>query len=91
MQWIGPCSADSVPPQCMINVRADRVAIWDQLFPGVGTGATTAVFEPIPAGTMQYSYDDIGRLTGVVFADGSALTYSYDNNGNMLSREVTQP
>ena len=33
VQWIGPCSADSVPPQCMINVRADRVAIWDQLFP----------------------------------------------------------
>ena len=33
-----------------------------------------------------YTYDNTGRLTGVTYADGSQLNYSYDANGNRLSR-----
>jgi len=33
-----------------------------------------------------YSYDAAGRLTGVVYDDGSSLSYQYDANGNRLTR-----
>jgi len=33
-----------------------------------------------------YSYDATGRLTGVVYDDGSSLSYQYDANGNRLAR-----
>ena len=32
----------------------------------------------------SYYYDDAGRLTQVSYDDGSGITYSYDNNGNIL-------
>ena len=32
-----------------------------------------------------YSYDAAGRLTGVVYDDGSSLSYQYDANGNRLT------
>src|SRR5215831_9343918 len=38
-----------------------------------------------PADAAQYTYDKLGRLTGVVESDGSTITYTYDANGNMLS------
>lgn len=37
-----------------------------------------------------YSYDAAGRITGVVYDDGSSLSYQYDNNGNRLTRTTTQ-
>ncbi len=38
-----------------------------------------------PAHAAQYSYDQLGRLTGVIEADGSTISYTYDANGNLLS------
>ncbi len=38
----------------------------------------------LPAAGETYTYDDIGRLTGVVYDDGSSIIYTYDNNGNLL-------
>ncbi len=31
-----------------------------------------------------YRYDVVGRLIRVAYDDGSSLTYTYDNNGNLL-------
>ena len=33
-------------------------------------------------GTDSYYYDALGRLTKVIFADGSSITYAYDSAGN---------
>ena len=45
-------------------------------------------FSPPVAGET-YTYGDTGRLTGVIYDDGSSITYSYDNNGNLLLIEQT--
>ena len=38
--------------------------------------------------TIRYSYDAAGRLTEVIDAAGVATSFSYDNNGNLLSRKI---
>jgi YD repeat-containing protein len=35
-----------------------------------------------------YTYDALGRLTGVTYADGSSISYAYDSAGNRTT--VTQ-
>ena len=35
-----------------------------------------------------YTYDAQGRLTSVVYNDGSSITYTYDAAGNITQREV---
>lgn len=40
------------------------------------------------AGGVTYEYDNLGRLTGVIYDDGSQITYTYDANGNRLSSEI---
>ena len=39
---------------------------------------------PAPA-AETYAYDTIGRMTDVVYANGSSIHYTYDANGNLLS------
>jgi len=34
------------------------------------------------AQALQYSYDPLGRLVGVVYPDGVTVTYTYDSAGN---------
>ena len=36
------------------------------------------------AGTVTYSYDQAGRLTGVNYANGKIICYTYDAMGNIL-------
>ncbi len=36
-----------------------------------------------------YSYDNAGRLTDAVYDDGSSVSYTYDNNGNILAIQNT--
>ncbi len=43
----------------------------------------------LSADTVNYKYDDAGRLTSVSYADGTVIAYSYDNAGNLLARSVT--
>ena len=40
------------------------------------------------AGTLKYTYDGAGRLTGVDYGNSTNTTYTYDNNGNLV-QEVT--
>ena len=41
------------------------------------------------ADTVQYTYDAVGRLTNVAYANGTSIAYTYDKAGNLLSRVVT--
>ena len=38
-----------------------------------------------PAATVQYVYDDLGRLVAVIDPTGQTTTYTYDAAGNLLS------
>ena len=52
---------------------------------------TLFVFHFAIAGTVNYTYDDAGRLTKVEYDDGSTIEYTYDNAGNLLQRKITVP
>jgi len=41
------------------------------------------------AGTVNYTYDDAGRLIQVEYENGKVITYTYDKAGNLLQRQVT--
>src|SRR4051794_31994421 len=43
------------------------------------------------AGTVGYSYDALGRLTGVTYPDGKQVTYGYDHAGNRTLSSVACP
>jgi YD repeat-containing protein len=45
----------------------------------------TPVWEA-PAATIQYAYDDAGRLVRADYGGGKRITYGYDANGNSLKR-----
>jgi YD repeat-containing protein len=41
------------------------------------------------AETVNYTYDDAGRLIRVAYANGKTIHYTYDKAGNLLSRLVS--
>ena len=43
-----------------------------------------------PAGSIVYMYDDLNRLTSVIYDFGQELTYTYDAGGNLLSMEMDE-
>ena len=43
----------------------------------------------LAAQTVNYTYDEAGRLTRVSYPNGATITYTYDTAGNLLSRQVT--
>lgn len=51
---------------------------------GTATGAIPfIVFNPLPSGGVEYVYDELGRLTGVIDASGQSARYVYDPLGNV--------
>jgi YD repeat-containing protein len=44
--------------------------------------------QPVP--TETYSYDAAGRLIQVTYRDGYRINYSYDENGNILSKVISR-
>lgn len=44
---------------------------------------------PLLAGTISYSYDQLGRLSQVTYPGGAIIRYNYDPNGNRTSYVVT--
>jgi uncharacterized protein (TIGR03437 family) len=44
-----------------------------------------------PADTVNYSYDEAGRLVRVQYSGGKTISYRYDRAGNLLQRLVTGP
>ena len=47
------------------------------------------LIEPIRAGSIKYTYDGAGRLVRAVYDNGAVISYTYDNNGNLLQRRVS--
>lgn len=43
------------------------------------------------AGTVQYTYDSLNRLTETEHDDGTVIEYTYDADGNRLTKVVTIP
>ena len=41
------------------------------------------------AQSVNYTYDDAGRLALADFGNGQTIAYTYDKAGNLLSRTVT--
>lgn len=41
------------------------------------------------AGTVSYTYDELGRLKTVTYSTGVTITYSYDANGNRTAVVTT--
>jgi YD repeat-containing protein len=40
--------------------------------------------------SVEYTYDDLGRLIRAEYSNGTVITYTYDAAGNLLKRTVTQ-
>jgi len=38
--------------------------------------------------TVQYTYDNLNRITKAEYSDGTVIKYSYDANGNRMNEEV---
>ncbi len=49
---------------------------------GNRTAVTTA------AGTESYTLDSLSRITGVTYPNGDAVGYTYDSNGNRLTKTI---
>jgi YD repeat-containing protein len=48
-------------------------------------GISGSAILTVQAGSVNYVYDDLGRLVGVIDGNGNAATYNYDPVGNILS------
>lgn len=44
-----------------------------------------------PAGTVNYTYDNAGRLIKADYGGGKSIDFTYDNAGNLLTRIVATP
>ena len=53
--------------------------------------AITVLTSAIFGGSINYTYDAVGRLIRVSYGENRYITYTYDANGNLLSRVVTAP
>ena len=55
-------------------------------------GIVTCLFmgNAIQTYAEEYEYDELNRVTKVLYEDGSYVEYEYDSNGNILSVEVYQ-
>jgi RHS repeat-associated protein len=43
-----------------------------------------------PSATINYTYDNVNRLTSETLPDGTLIEYAYDATGNRLTKKVTQ-
>lgn len=44
---------------------------------------------PVLAGSVNYTYDTLGRIKTATYSNGTVITYSYDAAGNRTSRVTT--
>lgn len=44
---------------------------------------------PVLAGSVSYTYDQLGRVKTVTYSNGVVITYTYDAAGNRVSQVTT--
>lgn len=49
-------------------------------------GLSVLYLTATPSHADDYTYDDAGRLTSVIYDDGTSITYIYDVRGNIISK-----
>lgn len=79
------------PLRPCLTARARRKIVLDGVCVGVLALAGLAAAH---AGTVNYTYDTLGRLATVVYSSGTStttITYSYDAAGNRTSVATTSP
>lgn len=59
-------------------IRKVVLLTWACLLPGAGVEAEI------------YQYDSVGRITDVIYEDGSIVRYSYDDNSNITQVQLVQ-
>jgi len=59
-----------------------RKSVRPALICGLLYGALLAAPPAAQAGSTAYTYDALGRVVGVTYANGAAITYAYDAAGN---------
>ncbi len=42
----------------------------------------------VSASTSSYTYDELGRLTTIIYVNGVGVSYTYDANGNQTSSSI---
>ena len=52
--------------------------------------AIALVMAPLPAASIDYFYDELDRLTQVIYDDGTIVTYTYDAAGNRLTKQIVE-
>ena len=45
----------------------------------------------LAADTVNYQYDDLGRLVSAAYGNGTTVVYAYDKAGNLLGRTIGAP
>jgi len=48
------------------------------------------MFATMQTFAQTYTYDNLNRLTKVVYGNGTTITYTYDALGNRISKKVVQ-
>ena len=71
------------------EVMKDRTEVMKLLSAALVFLCVMILFSVSEAATVSYRYDDAGRLTAVDYGKGKKISYSYDNNGNLVQRNVT--
>ena len=78
------------PHQMPMNAK-ERLALnrrglaWAIIF-GLGIGLSIAT---LTAGTINYTHDAAGRLTGASYSAGKFIGYTYDNAGNLTLFQIS--
>lgn len=59
------------------------------LWPAIAVSIWLSAAPTASAGTVNYTYDDAGRLIKADYGDERTIIYAYDLAGNLLKRIVT--
>lgn len=73
----------------MCNGSISKIARFPKRFVGMALAwfCLLSVTQP-HADIVSYNYDDLGRLIQETYEDGTQITYTYDEAGNRLSKQV---
>lgn len=71
-------------------MQSNRTVFVSKLTKRLAAGVFLAVLSgALQAGSVAYTYDNLGRLSKATYANGVVITYVYDASGNRTSYTVT--